>query len=60
MSIPLIGSFLLEEAQARRRPSRKASSFRPESGIDYAEHAPCRAVIWLSLDVFLHAPRVQQ
>src|SRR5205814_8806392 len=25
----------------------------PESGIDYAEHAPCRAVIWLSLDGFL-------
>src|SRR5947199_7932491 len=21
----------------------------PESGIDYSEHAPCRAVIWLSL-----------
>ena len=25
----------------------------PESGIDYTEHAPCRAVIWLSLNGFL-------
>src|SRR5215469_3602045 len=25
----------------------------PESGIDYTEHAPCRAVIWLSLYDFL-------
>jgi hypothetical protein len=32
----------------------------PESGVDQTKHAHCRTVIWLSLDNFLVAPRVQR
>ena len=49
---PLTESVSTGSSSTARRPSSQGLLLPPESGIDYTEHAPCRAVIWLSLDGF--------